>query len=103
MPRGVPAIFFLIIVAGVCPAIQSGEPFKPGKLPKEEIDKLDQGLTLRFLSAGRAAPVLDARRVRLAALHVPEGSPPSTRVRPGTFEAEFVGLFKVAAKAEYTF
>ena len=49
---------------------QAGETFKPGKLSKEEIAKLDPGLTLRFLSADRSL-VLDTRRVRLAALHVP--------------------------------
>src|ERR1700722_6297748 len=99
MPRG--SALLLVIATGLgLSGPQAGEPFKPGKLSKDEIAKLDPGLTLRFLSNGL---VLDARRVRLAALHVPEGSAPSVQIPAGKFEAELTGLLKLSLKGEYSF
>src|SRR5262249_23475484 len=78
------------------------QPFKPGKLSKDEIAKLQLGLTLRFYSPGSDL-ARDARRVRLAALHAPGGSPHSALLPPGRFEARFAGLLKLDLKGEYTF
>ena len=53
--------------------------FKPGKLTKEEQAALQPGLTLRFYKEpNRRNSSLDARRVRLAALHVPAGGAPQS-------------------------
>jgi mono/diheme cytochrome c family protein len=81
---------------------RGGEPFKPGKLPKEEIDRLQPGLTLRYYKPGDAL-ALDAIRVRLAALHVPAGAAHSTLLPAGPFEARLTGLLKLPLKGEYTF
>src|SRR5439155_3192818 len=78
------------------------QPLKPGKLSKDEISKLQPGLTLRFYTPGNDL-ALDARRVRLAALHVPEGSPHSALLPPGRFVARVAGLLKLDLKGEYTF
>jgi mono/diheme cytochrome c family protein len=99
MPRGIALVLFLTIALGLGSS-PAGEPFKPGKLSKEEIAKLDPGLTLRFVSNGL---VIDARRVRLAALHVPQGSAPSVQIAPGKLEAELTGLLKLPLKGEYAF
>ena len=94
---------FLLIALALCsiaPAFQLTEPFKPGKLPPAEVAALRQGLTLRFY---QDAKPLDARRVRLAALHVPAGDAPSPFVAPGPFIAKFSGYIKNPLKASYTF
>jgi mono/diheme cytochrome c family protein len=102
MSRGIPSLVILILVP--CLALPAdgdgGDPFKPGKLSKDDIAKLEPGLNLRFVSNGL---VIDACRVRLAALHVPEGSAPSVLVAPGNFEAELTGLLKLGLKGEYRF
>src|SRR5258707_15429760 len=70
----------LLLAFAVCsfaPALQPGEPFKAGKLPPAAVAALQPGLTLRFYAKADDAKPLDARRVRLAALHVPQGTPPS--------------------------
>jgi mono/diheme cytochrome c family protein len=94
-------VMFLVAAVSVT-LIHASQSFKPGKLSKDDIAKLEPGLTLRFLSPDRML-VLDARRVRLAALHVPEGSAPSVQLTPGKFEAELTGLVKLPLKGEYTF
>jgi cyclic lactone autoinducer peptide len=66
-------------------AYQPAEPFKPGKLPPAEVAALQPGLTLRFRAKAGDAKSLDARRVRLAALHVPKGDPPTPFCRRGPF------------------
>src|SRR6266542_3287392 len=76
------------------PAFQSGEAFKPGKLPPADVAALQQGLTLRFYAKGGDQKPLDARRVRLAALHVPAGDAPSPFVPPGPFAAKLTGYIK---------
>src|SRR4051794_24584229 len=52
-------------------AMQPGKPFKPGKLSPAEVAALTPGLTLRFYAKANDAKPVDARRIRLAALHVP--------------------------------
>jgi mono/diheme cytochrome c family protein len=99
MPRGIVLVLVVSTLFGLG-SYQAGEPFKPGKLSKDEIAKLEAGLTLRLLSNGL---IVDARRVRLAALHVPEGSAPSIQVPPGQFEAELTGLLKLPLKGDYSF
>jgi mono/diheme cytochrome c family protein len=90
----------LLVVGGLLGIANAGDTFKPGKLTKEEIAKLQPGLTLRFHGEGDGT-VLDTRRVRLAALHVPEGSPASILVPRA--EARLHGLIKLPLKGEYTF
>lgn len=82
--------------------INAGEPFKPGKLPAADVAALQQGLTLRFYKPGDVKS-LDARRVRLAALHVPKGEAPSPFVAPGPFAAKFTGYLKNPLKGDYSF
>ena len=78
---------------------QAGDTFKPRKLPKDEQAALAQGLTLRFASG----PDSDARHARLAALHVPEGEPPTPLLKPGPFTAKFAGYVKAPIRSEYQF
>ncbi len=97
--------FFVVVALAVLPfawVVHAGEPFKPGKLPKEEIDRLQPGLTLRFHKPGDALP-LDARRIRLAALHVPASAAFSTLLPVGPFEARMTGLLKLPLRGDYTF
>src|SRR5215471_17586344 len=61
-----------VALASVIAPLQAGEPFKPGKLSKEEQAALKPGLSLRFLD--KENKPLDARRVRLAALHLGEAA-----------------------------
>lgn len=90
--------------AGLCGAawaVQAPAPFTPGKVSKEEQAALQPGLTLRFLK-GASEPV-DARRVRLPALHVPAGSAPSPFLPAGPFTAHMVGYIKSPLRAETAF
>jgi mono/diheme cytochrome c family protein len=82
---------------------QAGEPFKPGKLPKDEQAALVPGLTLHFINQKDAKGPTDGRRARLAALHVPEGTPPSPFLWPDRFEAQFSGYLKAPIRSEYQF
>src|SRR4051812_8725270 len=81
-------------------ALQTGEPFKPGKLPPADVAALQQGLTVRFARDGKA---LDARHIRLAALHVPADQAPSPFVTPGPFVAKISGYIKNPLKGSYGF
>ena len=74
---------------------------QPDQLKEDEIAKLRPGLTLRFLDSKSA--VLDARRVRLAALHVPAGSSHSTLLPAGRFIATLTGLLKLDLNDEAKF
>lgn len=74
-------------------------PFKPGKLPKDEVARLQPGLIVRFF---RDEKLADARRVRLAALHVPAGAAPTPWLTPGPFTAKVSGFLKTAIKSEVT-
>ena len=84
-------------------ALQAGDPFKPGKLPPAEVAALQQGLTLRFYAKTGDKDALDARRVRLAALHVSAGAPPTPFVAPGPFHAQLTGYIKNSLKGAYSF
>jgi mono/diheme cytochrome c family protein len=96
----------IVFIAFACPsaigAFQPGEPFKPGKLPPAYVAALQQGLTLRFYKPGDPK-ALDARRVRLAALHVPKGGAPSPFIAPGLFAAKLSGYLKNPLKGDYGF
>lgn len=97
------SIFLLIALAlcSIAPAFQLGEPFKPGKLPPADVAALAPGLTLRFYD--KDAKPLDARRVRLAALHIPRDTPPSPFVAPGLVHAKLTGYLKNPLKGDYRF
>lgn len=87
----------------VVPVSQAGEPFKPGKLPPAEVAALQPGLTLRFYARPGDAASQDARRVRLAALHIPAGAAPSPFVPAGPFAAKLSGYIKTPLKGDYSF
>lgn len=91
-----------VVVGFLFGAFQDTIPFKPGKLPKEEVAALKQGLTLRLFQ-GKSDKPLDTRNVRLAALYVPEGQPPSVIVPPGPFTARFTGYLKVSLRGDFQF
>ncbi|MBI2808051.1 MAG: c-type cytochrome [Planctomycetes bacterium] len=93
----VPIAFSLVSLA---PAPQ---PFKPGKLPPAEVAALKPGLTLRLFAKAAGTKSLDARQVRLAALHVPAGTPPSPFVAAGPFHARLSGYLKNRLKGMYSF
>src|SRR6266436_9001178 len=95
-----PLVLVLVSTAWLTHA---GEPLKPGKLTKEEQAALQPGLTLRLYHPDSPDKPLDARRVRLAALHVGEGTAPSPFVDPGRFTAKLSGYLKTALKGEFTF
>src|SRR5262245_9237373 len=95
-------ITFGLFVHTVSAELQPGDSFKPGKLPPADVAALQQGLTLRFYKPGDAKP-LDARRVRLAALHVAKGDAPSPFVAPGPFAAKLSGYLKNPLKGDYAF
>jgi mono/diheme cytochrome c family protein len=95
---------FLLIALTLCsiaPAFQPGDPFKPGKLPPADVAALAPGLTLRFYD--KDVKPLDARRVRLAALHIPRETPPSPFVAPGPVHAKLAGYLKNPLKGDYRF
>lgn len=96
-------IVALLALSSFAPAYQPGEPFKPGKLTPTEVAALQPGLTLRFHARPGDAAALDARRVRLAALHVPAGSAPSPFVAAGPFHAKLTGYLKNPLKGAYNF
>lgn len=95
--------FLSLTLCSVAPAFQPAEPFKPGKLPPADVAALQQGLTLRFYAKADDKKPLDARRVRLAALHVPAGAAPSPFVSPGGFAAKLTGYIKNPLKGSYSF
>ncbi len=81
----------------------AGETPRPGKLTKAEQAALKPGLTLRFFAAEGAASSADARRVRLAALHVGAGAAASPFIEPGPFRARLSGYVKTSLKGEFSF
>src|SRR5262249_14511642 len=97
---------FLLLALAVCSIVlaeQAGEPFKPGKLSPEEVAALQPGLTLRFYAKASDTQSLDARRVRLAALHVPKDAPPSPFLAVGPVHARLTGYLKNPLKGEHRF
>jgi mono/diheme cytochrome c family protein len=95
------SVVALFLVGGLLWS-QSGEPFKPGKLPNDEQAALVPGLTLRFSSVAGGQPI-DVRRSRLAAIHVPEGTPASPFLKPGPFTALIRGYVKTPLRSDYQF
>ncbi len=59
-----------------------------------------EGLTLAVEPVGRPGQV-DVRRVRLAALYVPEGESASVFTSPGPFRATFTGLLRIPLRGNY--
>ncbi|MBI1833117.1 MAG: c-type cytochrome [Planctomycetes bacterium] len=93
-------LLFALLLGFLATNLHSQQPFKPGKLPPADVAALQPGLTLRFYAD---AKTLDARRVRLAALHVPKDSPPSPFIAPGPFHAKLVGYLKNPLKGDFRF
>lgn len=81
---------------------EGGASFKPGKLPKDEVEALKPGMHLRLL-VDKADKPADLRQIRLAALHVPEGQAPSVLVPAGPFQAKISGYLKVALRGDFHF
>src|ERR1051325_2658699 len=100
MLRGIALLAPILVAASLA---DSGEPFKPGKLPPAEVAALAPGMTMRFYARPDDKTPLDVRRVRLAALHVPADSPPSVFVAPGPFHATLTGYLKNPLKGDYSF
>jgi mono/diheme cytochrome c family protein len=96
-------ILLTAVLAAGSFAVQSGQAFKPGKLPPEEKAALAPGLTLRFYAKAGDAKALDARRVRLAALRVPKDTPPTPFLPAGPFHARITGYLKNPLKGSFTF
>lgn len=91
------------ICLGIAASQPPAQPFKAGKLPAAEVALLQPGLTLRLYAKPDDAQALDARRVRLAALHVPVGTPPSPFVPAGPVYARLSGYLKNPLKGDYRF
>ncbi len=103
MVRPFASVLVALALCSAAPSSQPGEPFKPGKLPPAEVAALAPGLTLRFYAKPDNKTPLDARRVRLAALHVPADSPPTPFIAPGPFHAKLTGYLKNPLKGDYSF
>src|SRR4051794_19463512 len=93
-------LFFvaLVVVGGGVWGLRAQEPFKPGKLSKEEIARLKPGLLLTFRDQGGKE---DQRHSRLAALFVPAGAPATPLLKDRSFRAVFQGLLKTNQKGEF--
>src|SRR5207302_2150823 len=87
----------LELILGLSLAAQEGRPAPP-PLPEAK-DQLVPGLTLGFDAGG----VQDLRDVRLAALYVPEGTPPSPFLAPGPFKATWEGFISVDLGTDCSF
>ncbi len=95
--------WFALVVLAVGAAAwysRAGETLKPGRLSKAEQAALQSGLTLRVY---RKDTLLDARRVRLAALYVEDGTAPTPFVEAGPFAAKLNGYLKTSLKGEFSF
>lgn len=103
MIRNTIFVLAAVTLGSLASAFPAGEPSKPGELSPDEVAKLHRGLTLRFYAKADDAKSLDARRVRLAAFHVPQGMPPSPFLPAGPIHARLSGYFKIARKGSYTF
>jgi len=92
--RALPLLLALLLAA---PGPQESRPAAPA-LPDVK-EQLAPGLTLRLEAAG----LQDARDTRLAALAVPEGSPPSPFLAPGPFKAVWEGFISVDLGTDCSF
>src|SRR6185295_2852361 len=89
-------LFLLLLAGPVCPA-QEGRPAAPPLAEAKE--QLAIGLTLQIDAGG----LQDRRDVRLAALYVPEGTPPTPFLPPGPFKATWEGFISVDLGTDVTF
>src|SRR4051812_20555451 len=103
MSRFPTALGGILGLAGLLWSQAGGEPFKPGKLPKEEQAALVQGLTAKFLTSADRPHAVDVKRVRVAALHVPASTVPTPFLSPGPYTVLFTGYVKAPIRSEYTF
>jgi mono/diheme cytochrome c family protein len=83
----------LLLLLPLLPDAPGPEQAKPAP------EKTSPGLEL-FVQGGEAS---DARETRLAALYVPEGTPPTSFVPPGPFKARFEGYISVDLGTDCTF
>src|SRR5438046_9564729 len=100
--RAAIAGLLILPLASTAWLIGGGETLKLGKLSKQEQASLRPGLTLRFYRPDAPDKPIDARRVRLAALHLGEGTAPSPFIEPGRFTAKLSGYIKTALKGDFT-
>lgn len=77
-------------------AAQAPKP-RLGRLTAEEEAALVPGLAALFTSGEKT----DLRITRLAALHVPKGTPPSVFLPSGPFRVHWTGYLKTTEKGEY--
>lgn len=76
---------------------------RPGQLSKAELAALEPGLTLQFYTLDDLQTPYDTRLVRVAALHVPGGEPPTPFHPPGLFVARLTGYIKAPLKGTHAF
>src|SRR5262245_63504539 len=74
-------------------------PIAGASRPPAAAEKLVPGLSLTVEAGGAA----DARDVRMAALYVPEGTPPTPFLPAGPFKATFEALIAVDLATDCTF
>jgi mono/diheme cytochrome c family protein len=103
MIRNTTLVLIALALGSLAGGNQPDAPFKPGKLPPAEVAALQPGLTLRFYLKADDAESIDARRVRLAALHIPQNSPPSAFIAAGPVQAKLSGYLKNPLKGDYRF
>lgn len=80
----------------------STTPLRAGRLSKEETAALQPGWVATVYAKEVDATPLDARRLRVAALHVPAGTPATPWIAAGPFVARLQGWLKVPLKGEHT-
>ncbi len=93
------------LVVGNAAAVAHAAP-QPLQQPRgaEADDTYRRGLELAFRSlASGSDGAEDARTARLAALHVPAGTPPSPYLAPGPFEATFRGAVRLDLNDSFRF
>ena len=91
------------LLAIVLTGVAAAQELRPGRLSSEDRKALRPGLKLAFVSKAGGEAAGDVRGSRLAALHVPAGTPPTPFLSPGPFRATFSGYLKLKLKGEYVF
>jgi cytochrome c553 len=87
------------IVLAAADRLDAQQRVRPGRLSPEELEALKLGLAVHFSS--QAGGAVDARLTRLAALHVPAGSPPTPFLPPGRFTAVFSGYLRLPLRDDF--
>ena len=90
------------LAIGATSLLAQETPLRAGRLSKADQAALVPGLGLQFFTDAEAKQPADARIARVAALHVPNGTPPSPFVPAGPFTAKLQGYLKVPLKGEHT-